>query len=174
MPAEIGSTPVQAPVPTPPYALNHDSSNSFPCSTSLAASPAPVYAQALVMVPKRPTKRRIAAILNTRPTTSDRWLREIAAAYLDAAETIPLGPVLDLDLEEGDLFHLAPAVCLKFRKIKASKGAIKRATDAALTSYVATTGRIHERSRSRTWPSHSAISPRTSASGCCEKSKWPS
>ena len=44
-------------------------------------------------------------------------------------------------ISERDLFRLAPAVCLKFRGIGATKRAVKRATDAALASYVAMTSR---------------------------------
>ena len=35
------------------------------------------------------------------------------------------------------MFHLAPQICLKFRKIKETKKLIKKAKDAALSSYVA-------------------------------------
>jgi hypothetical protein len=48
------------------------------------------------------------------------------------------------DLTEHELFHLAPAVCLKFRGVQGSKGALERATEAALSSYVAMTGRDAE------------------------------
>lgn len=71
------------------------------------------------------------------PTTAEAWLKECAAAYADAHETIPFGPLAGVRLAERDLFHLAPVVCLKFRGIRASKAALKRATDAALASYVA-------------------------------------
>ena len=43
------------------------------------------------------------------------------------------------NLTASELFHLAPSVCLKFRGIPASKGTLRRATDAALASYVAMT-----------------------------------
>jgi len=36
---------------------------------------------------------------------------------------------------------MAPAVCLKLRGIKSTKRPLKKATEAALTSYVATTSR---------------------------------
>ncbi len=72
------------------------------------------------------------------PTSPAGWLKEIAAAYFDAHAAIPLGPVLDLDIRDGDLFHLAPSVCMKFRGIKPSKAKLRKATEAALTSYVAT------------------------------------
>ncbi|MEE4607611.1 MAG: hypothetical protein V2L15_01880 [Desulfobacteraceae bacterium] len=72
------------------------------------------------------------------PDTPDAWLDEIVLAYRDAAEAIPFGPLVDHDLTEADLFHLGPTVCLKFRGLKLSAANLKRATDAALSSYVAT------------------------------------
>lgn len=81
---------------------------------------------------------------NPAPATPEEWLREIARAFLDAAETIPIAPVLDVEIKDGDLFHLAPMVCLKFRGIKSSKRTLKKATDAALASYVATASRDAE------------------------------
>jgi hypothetical protein len=71
------------------------------------------------------------------PRSPLQWLDEIAAAYADAHEAIPVGPAVGVDIAEGDLFHLAPSVCLKFRGIPAAKATLKRATTAALTSYVA-------------------------------------
>ena len=72
------------------------------------------------------------------PEGPDAWLDEIVVAYRDAAEAIPFGPMVDHDMTESDLFHLGPAVCLKFRGLKPSAANIERATDAALSSYVAT------------------------------------
>jgi hypothetical protein len=40
-------------------------------------------------------------------------------------------------MREGDLFHMAPSICLKFRGIHAAKATHKRATTVALASYVA-------------------------------------
>lgn len=77
---------------------------------------------------------------NPIPKTPDAWLDEIAAAYRDAAEAIPFGPMVGRGITESDLFHLGPEVCLKFRGIKPSAANRKRATDAALSSYVATSG----------------------------------
>lgn len=79
------------------------------------------------MKPKRPV-----------PESSDAWLDEIVVAYRDAAEAITFGPMVDHDMTESDLFHLGPAVCLKFRGLKQTAANMKRATDAALSSYVAT------------------------------------
>ena len=64
--------------------------------------------------------------------------KAIVRAYHDAAEAIPFGPLADCDMSEADLFHLGPSVCLKFRGLKQSEANLKRATDAALSSYVAT------------------------------------
>ena len=72
------------------------------------------------------------------PEGPDAWLEEIIAAYRDAAEAIPFGPLVDHDMTASDLFHLGPAVCLKFRGIRASTANLKLATDTALSSYVAT------------------------------------
>lgn len=71
------------------------------------------------------------------PDTPQAWLDEIVLAYRDAAETIPLGPLVDLDMTEADLFHLGPSVCLKFRGLEQAGDNLKRATEAALSSYVA-------------------------------------
>jgi hypothetical protein len=49
------------------------------------------------------------------PASRDAWLEEIAAAYKDAAEAIAFGPLAGQEIKPGDLFHMAPAVCLKFR-----------------------------------------------------------
>ncbi|HEX7478406.1 MAG TPA: hypothetical protein VF331_11410 [Polyangiales bacterium] len=76
--------------------------------------------------------------MNPVPKSNEAWLKEIAAAYADARETIPFGPLVDAEIREADLFHLAPVVCLKIRGIKRTKAVLKKATDAALVSYVAT------------------------------------
>jgi hypothetical protein len=79
------------------------------------------------MNPKRPV-----------PEGPDAWLDEIVVAYRDAAEAIPFGPMVDHDMTESDLFHLGPALCLKFRGLEQSAVNMKRATDAALSSYATT------------------------------------
>lgn len=71
------------------------------------------------------------------PSVPKAWLKEIAAAYLDAEEAIPFGPLAGVVIMKKDLFHLAPAVCLKFRGLEQKKN-IKKVTEAALSSYVAT------------------------------------
>lgn len=74
------------------------------------------------------------------PTDAAGWLHEIAIAYLDAAETIPVAPIIGFNMKPSDLFHLGPTVCMKFRGIK-GKRKFKKATNAALVSYVAMTER---------------------------------
>jgi hypothetical protein len=78
------------------------------------------------------------------PRSPLQWLDEVATAYADAYETIPFGPAVGADLRESNLFHLAPSVCLKFRAMPAAKATLKRATTAALASYVATEEREPE------------------------------
>ena len=74
---------------------------------------------------------------NPMPATSSAWLAEIAAAFLDAREAIPFGPLVGLPFGVAELFHLAPVTALKCRGIQSSGRALRRATEAALTSYVA-------------------------------------
>ncbi len=71
------------------------------------------------------------------PSAPAEWMKEIAAAYLDAEEAIPFGPAAGVTLTKKDLFHMAPAVCLKFRGLEQKKN-IKKVSEAALNSYVAT------------------------------------
>jgi hypothetical protein len=78
----------------------------------------------------RPRRREL-------PATPEAWLEEIRAAYADAREAVPFGPVVGQRIDEEELFHLAPAVALKFRSLPARAANLKRATDAALASYVA-------------------------------------
>jgi len=74
---------------------------------------------------------------NAMPTTPEAWIVEIAAAYQDAAEAIPFGPMVGERFGEAELFHLAPAVAVKFRGLGRSTRARQKATDAAVASYVA-------------------------------------
>jgi len=71
------------------------------------------------------------------PTTEQERLAEIEKAYLDAFETIPFGPLVGQELTPKELFHLAPVICLKFREIDRTDSNLKKATEAALSSYVA-------------------------------------
>jgi len=75
---------------------------------------------------------------NPTPRNPKAWLDEIALAYRDVCEALPFGKLTGQPMRESDLFHLGPAVCLKFRGMKNSKPNLKRATDVALSSYVAT------------------------------------
>ena len=72
------------------------------------------------------------------PASANEWLIEIAEAYKDAQEAIPFGPAAGVEITERELFHIAPSVCIKFRGLSRSKKNIKKATEAALSSYVAT------------------------------------
>ena len=79
---------------------------------------------------KRPQRR-------DPPATPEAWLDEIRVAYADAQEAIPFGPAVGQSFGERELFHLAPAVALKFRSLPSRGATLKRATEAALSSYVA-------------------------------------
>jgi hypothetical protein len=72
------------------------------------------------------------------PQTKSEWIEEIAAAYSDAEEAIPFGKLVGQDIEEEDLFHMAPDICLKFRGIRRTKAKLEKASKAAFSSYVAT------------------------------------
>ena len=78
---------------------------------------------------------------NAMPTTPEAWIVEIAAAYRDAAEAVPFGPMVGERFGEAELFHLAPPVAVKFRGLGRSTRTLQKATDAALASYVANRGR---------------------------------
>ena len=65
-------------------------------------------------------------------------MEEISKAYLDAFDIIPFGKFVGQKINPEYLFHLGPAVCLKFREIKKTKTNLKKATEASLASYVAT------------------------------------
>lgn len=75
----------------------------------------------------------LAAATATVPTTPEAWLEDIAVAYADAREVIAIAPMTGVTITEADLFHLAPAVCIKRRGLDASL--IERATAAALSCY---------------------------------------
>ena len=72
------------------------------------------------------------------PDSPRGWLEEIANAYRDAREAIPFGALVGEDIKSDDLFHMAPVICLKFRDLRLAKRLRKQATEAALSSYVAT------------------------------------
>jgi len=75
---------------------------------------------------------------NKIPNSPQDWLKEIARAYLDAYETLLVGKLTGTKIMQEDLYQFSPAVCLKFRGIEKSEENLKKATDAALSSYVAT------------------------------------
>lgn len=75
---------------------------------------------------------------NPIPNTPEKWVKEIAKAYVDAKETIPFAHLTGQKMTDDDLFHLASSVCLKFRGIESTEKILKQATDAALSSYLAT------------------------------------
>ena len=75
------------------------------------------------------------------PTSPDEWLEDVARAYLDAKETQPIGELMGEPIPEGNLFHLAPHVFIKFRKIRTSKRRRGEIVEGALASYVVTMSR---------------------------------
>lgn len=83
-------------------------------------------------------RRAKHAVIASRPPPQslEKWLEEIAAAYIDGRDVIPFGPVVGANIREADIFHTAPSVCLKFRGIKVSNTALEKATNAALANYV--------------------------------------
>ena len=72
------------------------------------------------------------------PCTPVQWMADVAYAYRDARDAIPFGSLTGQTITESELFHMAPQVCLKFRQIEQSPTNLRQATDAMLTSYVAT------------------------------------
>jgi hypothetical protein len=72
------------------------------------------------------------------PNTPHGWIAEIAEAYYDAYEAIPFGLLTGQKITEKELFHMSPHICLKFRGIERTKKNVNRATEAMLSSYVAT------------------------------------
>ncbi|MFA6716821.1 MAG: hypothetical protein WCS27_15685 [Victivallaceae bacterium] len=72
------------------------------------------------------------------PNDERQWVDEIIEAYEDAEATIPFGNAIGRKITTDDLFHFAPAICLKFRGIKNTKKNLERASEAALCSIVAT------------------------------------
>jgi len=71
------------------------------------------------------------------PTSNEGWVIEIIEAYRDAKEAIPFAAKAGNLLQESDLFHLAPVVCLKFRDLMGSEEYQTKAKDAAIGSYIA-------------------------------------
>lgn len=72
------------------------------------------------------------------PRTPSDWINEISEAYYDAYEAKPFGIFTGQKITDKDLFHMTPYICLKFRGIEKSKANVDKATEAMLSSYVAT------------------------------------
>ena len=71
------------------------------------------------------------------PKADAEWFEEIVDAYYDAAGTKPFGIFVGKKITSSDYFHLAPAVCFKFRGIARDKVKFQEVTEAVLSSHVA-------------------------------------
>jgi hypothetical protein len=73
-----------------------------------------------------------------QPTTPDEWLDEIRLAIAEAKTTKPFGLLVGQWITDGNLFHLAPLVCMKFRGLDHRDLELrKKVTEGALANYVA-------------------------------------
>jgi len=73
-----------------------------------------------------------------QPATADQWLDEIKLAISDARETKPFGLLTGQRLTNANLFHLAPLVYIKFRRLDyRDEGLRTCVTEGALANYVA-------------------------------------
>ena len=79
-----------------------------------------------------------SSFMNPLPTDREGWLIEIGRALRDASEAIPFGPLAGASFGAAELFHLGPVTALKFRGIRQSKRVVRKITEAALASYIAT------------------------------------
>jgi hypothetical protein len=70
------------------------------------------------------------------PRTLAQWLKEIRLAIADAEDAVPFGELIGAPITDENLFHLAPAVCLKFRGRKLVGSQADRVTRVALANYV--------------------------------------
>ena len=70
------------------------------------------------------------------PRKPAEWLKEIKLAIADAAEAKPFGPLAGTDVTDGNLYHLAPLVCLKFRGRNLNGQEADRVTKVALANYI--------------------------------------
>lgn len=71
------------------------------------------------------------------PRTPVQWLKEIKLAIADAAGAAPFGSLVGTEITAGNLFHLAPVVCLKFRGKKLKGREADRVIKVALANYIA-------------------------------------
>ena len=73
----------------------------------------------------------------TIPQTPHEWLLEIERAAKDAAETKPFALLTGTVLTDSKLFHLAPLVALKFRRIRLASAKRDELIETVLATYVA-------------------------------------
>lgn len=71
------------------------------------------------------------------PRTREGWLLEIRLAIKDAREAGPFGKLIGQPINDSNLFHLAPLVCLNFRGRKPIGREADWVTETALANYVA-------------------------------------
>lgn len=71
------------------------------------------------------------------PKSDVEWFEEIVDAYFDAAETKPFGIFVGKKITPSDYFHLAPAVCFKFRGIPRDKAKFQEVTEMVLSTHIA-------------------------------------
>src|SRR6202140_5206734 len=86
-----------------------------------------------------PRSRRVKEMARRLPKTPDQWLKETLLAMKDAREAKPFARLTGTKLTDTDLFHLAPLVCLKFRRRKLAGAEADRVTKGALANYVVNT-----------------------------------
>ncbi len=70
------------------------------------------------------------------PENEHGWLKEIAKAYIDALDTVPIAEIIGEKMKQKDLFHLAPAASIKLRGMKGTKKLLDKVTKGALASYI--------------------------------------
>ena len=70
------------------------------------------------------------------PRTVAGWFKEITLAIADARGAEPFGKLIGQRINNANLFHLAPVVCLKFRGRKLVGREADRVTKTALANYV--------------------------------------
>jgi hypothetical protein len=73
------------------------------------------------------------------PRTNADWIQEIELAWQDASDAKPFGPLVDAEVTDRTLFHLAPHVAMKFRRRGATREDAEQIVNGALANYVANT-----------------------------------